>query len=384
MSEIVILAASRTPIANFSRAFKALPAYALAAPTLKKTIQQAQIDIEAIDEVILGNVLMAGQGQAPARQAALLAGLPDTVPCTTINKMCGSGMKAVMIAHDEIKAGSFQAILAGGMESMTQAPYLLPKAREGYRFGHAKLLDHLLLDGLEDAYHPGKPMGCFAEQTAEQLGFSREAMDHFAIESSKRAQKAQEQGWFQEEIVPIGDCIEDENPKRIKLERIPQLSPVFSKDGHITAASSSSISDGAASLLLMNSTIAAEQRLTPIARLVAHSSHAQAPDTFTTAPIQAIQHVLDQANWRIDDVDLFEINEAFAVVTLAVMDALNLQPAKVNIHGGACALGHPIGASGARIIVTLIHALKRTKARRGVAAVCIGGGEATAVAIELL
>ncbi|WP_058442222.1 acetyl-CoA C-acyltransferase, partial [Legionella brunensis] len=330
--------------------------------------------------------------QAPARQAAIFAGIPDSAGASTINKMCGSGMKAVMLAHDLLKVGSANVILASGMESMSNAPYLLSKARAGYRLGHGELKDHMFLDGLEDAYDRGQLMGCFAEATAAHFNFSRQQQDDYAIRSLTRALQAQQDHAFDEEIMPVtiagrkGDVIvdKDEGPDESKLAKISQLRPAFKADGTVTAANSSSISDGAASLILMTATNAKKRGLKPLARIVAHASHAQAPQWFTTAPVDAIRKVLNKANWRPNDVDLYEINEAFAVVAMAAITQLELNDEIVNIHGGACALGHPIGASGARIIVTLMHALKQRNKMRGVAALCIGGGEATAIAIEIL
>jgi len=370
---------------------------ALSAPELGSVahmaaITQAGLTPADIDEVISGCVLQAGIGQAPARQAAINAGIPNSTGATTLNKMCGSGMKAVMLAHDLIKAGSAQVILASGMESMSNAPYLLSKARSGYRLGHGELKDHMFLDGLEDAYDKGKLMGCFAEATAEHFKFSREQQDEFAIQSMTKALNAIKDGSFVEEIAPVtlttrkGDVTisTDEGPDEAKITKIPQLKAAFQADGTVTAANSSSISDGAASLILMTAGQAEKRGITPIARIVAHASHAQAPQWFTTAPVDAIRKVMNRAEWSQNDVDLYEINEAFAVVTMAAITQLELNPEQVNIHGGACALGHPIGASGARILVTLIHALKSTGKKRGIASLCIGGGEATAMAIELV
>ena len=336
--------------------------------------------------------MQAGIGQAPARQAAIFAGIPYRANATTINKMCGSGMKAVMLAHDLIQAGSATIVLASGMESMSNAPYLLPKARSGYRLGHGELKDHLFLDGLEDAYDSGKLMGCFADDTAAHFHFTREQQDEFASNSQKKAIKAQQNGAFDAEITPITVTIkkqeqvvsQDEGPDPTKLDKIAQLRPAFNKDGTVTAANSSSIADGAASLILMTANEAKKRGLKPLARIVAHASHAEEPAWFTTAPIEAIRKVLARASWDKNDVDLFEINEAFAVVAMAAIKELKLDSNKVNVHGGACALGHPIGASGARIIVTLIHALKQQHNHKGIASLCIGGGEATALAIEVL
>jgi acetyl-CoA C-acetyltransferase len=389
--EIVIVAAKRTPAGAMLGGLSSLSAPELAAVVHKAAIKQAGIAPGDIDEVITGCVLQAGIGQAPARQAARKAGIPDAVGASTLNKMCGSGMKAVMLAHDLIKAGSADIVLAGGMESMSNAPYLLSKARAGYRLGHGELKDHLFLDGLEDAYEQGKLMGAFAEEAAKKFNFSRNEQDNYAVRSMTRALEAQK-GAFDEEIVPVsvmskkGETIiaHDEGPDPAKIAKVPQLKPIFHKEGTVTPASSSSISDGAATLILMTAENAEKRGLKPLARIVAHESHAQEPAWFTTAPIQAIRNVLDKAHWKPSDVDLYEINEAFAVVAMAAIKELELDIEKVNIHGGACALGHPIGASGARILVTLIYALKHLHKTRGVAALCIGGGEATAIAIEVL
>lgn len=390
--DVVIVAAKRTPTGNLMGTLSSLSAPELGAVAHKAAIEQAGISPADIDEVISGCVLQAGIGQAPARQAAKFAGIPDDKGATTINKMCGSGMKAAMLGHDLIKAGSVDVVLASGMESMSNAPYLLNKARSGYRLGHSELKDHMFLDGLEDAYDRGKLMGVFAEKTAQKYGFSRAAQDEFAERSMRRAIKAEETGQFKTEIAPVTvrtrteeiTIDRDENPDEAKLAKISKLRPAFDPAGTVTAANSSSISDGAASLILMTAENAEKRGLRPLARIVAHASHAQAPEWFTTAPVAAIKSVLDKAGWKPDEVDLYEINEAFAVVTMAAVKDLELDMEKVNIHGGACALGHPIGASGARIIVTLIYALKELQKKRGVAALCIGGGEATAVAIELL
>ena len=390
--DIVIVAAKRTPCGALLGNLSTLSAPELGALAHQAALKQAGISPEDIDEVISGCVLQAGIGQAPARQAALKAQIPVDVNATTINKMCGSGMKAVMLAHDLIKAHSANIVLAGGMESMSNAPYLLSKARAGYRLGHGELKDHMFLDGLEDAYEQGKLMGCFAEDTAQHYHITREQQDHFAATSMQRALAAQQQGAFQDEITPItiiskqGETVidRDESPDATKLTKISQLKPAFQKDGTVTAANSSSIADGAASLILMSATMAQEMNVKPLAKIVAHASAAQEPKWFTTAPIAAIRNVLHKANWQPQEVDLYEINEAFAIVTMAAMSELELDIEKVNIHGGACALGHPIGASGARILVTLIYALKQQQKKRGIAALCIGGGEATAVAIEVL
>ncbi|MCW8469227.1 acetyl-CoA C-acyltransferase [Fluoribacter gormanii] len=391
-NDIVIVAAKRTPMGAMLGNLSALSAPELGAIAHVAALSQAGISPAEIDEVISGCVLSAGIGQAPARQAAIKAGLPNSSGATTINKMCGSGMKAVMLAHDLIRAGTANIVLASGMESMSNAPYLLSKARSGYRLGHGELKDHMFLDGLEDAYDRGKLMGVFAEATASHFHFSREQQDEFATRSMSRALQAIESGGFKDEIVPVtintrkGDLTVtvDEGPDATKMSKISQLKPAFKADGTVTAANSSSISDGAASLILMSAGQAEKRGITPIARIVAHASHSQAPEWFTTAPVDAIRKVMNKASWKQNDVDLYEINEAFAVVTMAAMTQLELNPEQVNIHGGACALGHPIGASGARILVTLIHALKHQGKKRGVASLCIGGGEATAMAIELI
>lgn len=390
--DIVIVAAKRTPAGALLGKLSSLSAPELAAVAHKAAIEQAGISPEDIDEVISGCVLQAGIGQAPARQAAIKAGIPNSKGATTVNKMCGSGMKSVMLAHDLIKAGSADIILAGGMESMSNAPYFLPKARAGYRLGHGEIKDHMFVDGLEDAYDRGKLMGVFAEATASRYHFSREDQDKYATESMEYALQAQKDQAFAAEIAPVvvkdkkGEtCVDqDEGPDAAKLGKIPQLKPAFQSDGTVTAANSSSISDGAASLILMKASEAEKRGLKPLARIVAHASHAQAPEWFTTAPVEAIRKVMEKAGWKSAEVDLFEINEAFAVVTMAAIKDLELDRKKVNVHGGACALGHPIGASGARILVTLIHALKRHHKKRGIAALCIGGGEATAIAVEIL
>lgn len=390
--DIVIVAAKRTAAGSMLGAFSSFTAPQLSAVANAAALKQSGLSAEALDEVILGCVLQAGIGQAPARQAAILAKLPYSVPATTINKMCGSGMKAVMFAHDAIKAGSANVILAGGMESMTNAPYLLTKARAGYRLGHGEIKDHMFLDGLEDVYEKGVLMGCFAEATAKHYQFSRQQQDDFAIRSMTKALEAQKNGAFEDEIVPLtvktrkGEeiIIKDEGPDEAKLAKINQLKPAFSADGTVTAANSSSISDGAATLIITTAEYAEQHGLKPLARIVAHASHAQAPEWFTTAPVDAIRKVMNKAGWHQQDVDLYEINEAFAVVAMAAILELELNEEKVNVHGGACALGHPIGASGARILVTLIHALKRQNKKRGIASLCIGGGEATAMAIELM
>jgi acetyl-CoA C-acetyltransferase len=387
---IVILAARRTPIGAMLGVFSAVAAPALGAASIRAALASAGADPGLVNEVVMGCVLPAGQGQAPARQAALAAGVPQSVPATTVNKMCGSGMRAVMYGADQIAAGSADFVIAGGLESMTNAPYLLPKARAGYRMGHGEILDHMFYDGLQSPWD-GKLMGCFADATAAKYGFTRADQDAFATESVRRALAAVESGAFENEIAPVtiadrkGERViaRDETPFTVSIEKIPNLRPAFGKDGTVTAASSSSIADGAAALLLARASAAAAAKLTPVARIVAHASHAHAPEWFTTAPGGAIATVLKRAGWKASDVDLYEINEAFAVVTMAAMKDAGITHDRVNVHGGACALGHPIGATGARILTTLIHALKRHGKKRGVAALCIGGGEATAVAIEL-
>jgi acetyl-CoA C-acetyltransferase len=391
-NDIVIVAAKRTPMGALLGSLSPLTAPELGSIAHQAAIEQAGLSPADIDEVISGCVLQAGIGQAPARQAAIKAGIPDSTNATTINKMCGSGMKALMLAHDLIKAGSANIILASGMESMSNAPYLLAKARAGYRLGHGELKDHMFLDGLEDAYERGQLMGCFAEATASHFQFSRQQQDDYAIRSMTRALAAQRDKAFAAEIVAVkiagrkGETIvdQDEGPDESKLAKISQLKPAFKADGTVTAANSSSISDGAASLILMTAANAKKRGLRPLAKIIAHASHAQAPEWFTTAPVDAIRKVLNKAGWHQTDVDLFEINEAFAVVAMAAITQLELDHEKVNIHGGACALGHPIGASGARIIVTLINALRQKQKSKGVASLCIGGGEATAIAIELV
>jgi acetyl-CoA C-acetyltransferase len=388
---VVIVSCARTPMGAFQGELKEFSAPQLGAAAIRAALERAKLDPAAVDEVIMGCVLPAGQGQAPARQASLGAGLPLAAGCTTVNKMCGSGMKAAMLAHDLLLAGSAEVVVAGGMESMTNAPYLLPKARAGYRMGHAQVLDHMFYDGLEDAYDKGRLMGTFAEDCAAEYRFSRAEQDAFAIESLARAQRANREGWFAWEIAPIAvrtgkeeRFVEtDEQPFRANIEKIPALRPAFRADGTVTAANSSSISDGAAALVLMRRSSAERRGLAPLATVIAHATHAQEPARFTTAPVGAIRKLLERCGWNADAVDLYEINEAFAVVTMAAMREHRLAHEKVNVHGGACALGHPIGASGARIVVTLIGALRRRGLRRGVAALCIGGGEATAMAIEL-
>jgi acetyl-CoA C-acetyltransferase len=393
---IVIVSAARTPLGGFQGELKGFAAPELGAAAIRAAVERAKIGPGDVQEVIMGCVLPAGQGQAPARQAALGAGLPLAAGCTTVNKMCGSGMKAAMFAHDLLVANSADVIVAGGMESMTNAPYLLPKARAGLRMGHGQLIDHMFYDGLEDAYARdekggGRLMGAFAEDCAQKYGFSREAQDRFAIASLERAQKANTEGWFAWETTPIAikagkeeKFVEtDEQPFKANLDKIPALKPAFRKDGTVTAANSSSISDGAAALVLMRRSTAEKHGLAPLAIVMGHATHAQAPSEFTTAPVGAISNVFALTGWNAKQVDLYEINEAFAVVTMAAMKEHGLPHEKVNVHGGACALGHPIGASGARIVVTLIGALRKYGLRRGVASLCIGGGEATAMALEL-
>jgi acetyl-CoA C-acetyltransferase len=384
---VVIVAAKRTPKGGFMGSLSGVSATELGSVAVKSVVGNISVDV--IDEVIMGCVLPAGQGQAPARQAVLGAGLPLGTGATTINKVCGSGMKAVMLAHDLIKAGSAEVIVAGGMESMSNAPYILPKARAGMRMGHGKVLDHMMLDGLENAYD-GQAMGCFAQATADEESITREQMDEFALASLSKASLAIEDGTFNDEIEPVvvksrkGDVIidTDEGPGSARPEKIPSLRPAFAKGGTVTAANSSSISDGAAALLVMSQGQAKALDLQPLAKIVAHATNAIKPEEFTVAPVGAIQKVLAKAGWSKDEVDLFEINEAFAMVTMLAVNKLSLDTSKVNIKGGACALGHPIGASGARIIVTLLHALKQQGKRKGIAALCIGGGEATALAVE--
>ena len=389
---IVIVGMARTPMGGFQGDLSTVTSTELGSTAISAAIQRAGISPDQIDEALMGCVLPAGLGQAPARQAALGAGLPEGVPCTTINKMCGSGMKAMMMAHDTIKAGVSNIVVAGGMESMTNSPYILPKIRGGLRLGHAEVKDHMFLDGLEDAYEKGSLMGKFAEETATSYQFTREAQDDFAIESLSRANAAIINGNFEAEIAPVtiqsrkGD-IEvtfDEQPGKAKPEKISTLRPAFAKDGTVTAANASSISDGAAALVLMKQSEATKRGLKAIAAIRGHSSHAQKPSLFTTAPVGALKKLFNQTGWTKDDVDIYEINEAFAVVTMAVMHELDIPHEKVNIYGGACALGHPIGASGARISVTLLNALKNEEKTKGVATICIGGGEAVAVALELL
>jgi acetyl-CoA C-acetyltransferase len=388
---IVFLSATRTPMGNLQGDLSNLAAHQLGATAIRGAITQAGIAPQAVEELVFGCVLPAGQGQAPARQAALGAGLALSAGCTTINKMCGSGMRAVMTAHDSLAVGAAEVMVAGGMESMSQAPYLVMKGRGGYRLGHATLYDHMMLDGLEDAYEKGRSMGTFGEDCARAYGFTRVMQDDFAIASVQRAQKATASGHFAHEITPVeiqsrkGVVVvsTDEGPRNIKIEKIPELKPAFSKDGTVTAASSSSISDGAAALVMTRLSVAERLGLKPIAKMVGHSTYAAAPPDFPTAPIGAIRRLLAANQWSVSDIDLWEVNEAFAVVAMSTMKDLGIGHDQMNIHGGACALGHPIGASGARILVTLLHALRHSGAKRGLASLCIGGGEATAVGIEM-
>ena len=389
---VVIVGAARTPMGSFQGDFATLSAHDLGGVAIAAAVQRAGIAPERVGEVLFGNCLMAGQGQAPARQAAIKGGLPLATGAVTLSKMCGSGMKAAMFAHDMLLAGSHEVMVAGGMESMTNAPYLLLKGRSGMRIGHDRVFDHMMLDGLEDAYEPGRAMGTFGEDCAAKYQFSRQAQDAFATASVQRAKAATESGAFRGEIAPVtvkgraGDITVsiDEGPGRVKLDKIPTLKPAFRKDGTITAASSSSINDGAAALVLMRSSTAQRLGARPLARIVSHAMHAQEPGWFTTAPVGATRKALEKARWSVRDVDLWEVNEAFAVVPMALMAELDVAHDVVNVNGGACALGHPIGASGARILVTLIHALQARGARRGLATLCIGGGEATAMAVELV
>ena len=388
---IVIVGAARTPMGAFQGDFSSLAAHDLGAVAIKAAIERAGVDGAQVDEVLFGNCLMAGQGQAPARQAALKAGLPLSAGAVTLSKMCGSGMKATMLAHDMLLAGSAEVMVAGGMESMTNAPYLMLKGRGGYRMGHDRIFDHMMLDGLEDAYEPGRSMGTFGEDCAAKYQFTREQQDAFAIASVERAKAASDSGAFAHEIAPVtvkersGERVVtvDEGPGKVKLDKIPTLRPAFKKDGTITAASSSSINDGAAALVLMRASTAQARGLKPLARIVGHATHAQEPNWFTTAPVFATEKLLKKTGWSVADVDLWEVNEAFAVVPMALMHDLKVPHEKVNVNGGACALGHPIGASGARILVTLLYALQAQGKKKGVATLCIGGGEATAMAIEL-
>jgi len=388
---VVIVGAARTPIGSLQGELKDFAAPELGAVAIRAAVERARLEPVDVQEVIMGCVLAAGQGQAPARQASLGAGLPLAAGCTTVNKMCGSGMKAAMLARDQLLIGSNEILVAGGMESMSNAPYLLAKARAGYRMGHQQLIDHMFLDGLEDAYDKGRLMGTFAEDCAAKFGFTRAEQDAFAVKSLERAQKANNDGWFAWETVPValkvgkGDRFmdKDEQPFKANFDKIPQLKPAFRKDGTVTAANSSSISDGAAALVLTRRSTADKRGMAPLATVVAQATHAQEPGWFTTAPVGALLKLFDITGWKPGSVDLYEINEAFAVVTLAAMRELELPHERVNVHGGACALGHPIGASGARILVTLIGALRRHGLQRGVAALCIGGGEATAMAVEI-
>ncbi len=389
---IVIVSAARTPMGSFQGDFSALAAHDLGGAAIRAAVGRAGIDPALVTEVLFGNCLMAGQGQAPARQAAFKGGLPQSAGAVTLSKMCGSGMRAAMFAHDMLIAGSHDVVVAGGMESMTNAPYLLQKARGGYRLGHDRIFDHMMLDGLEDAYEPGRSMGTFGEDCAAKYGFTRSSQDDFAVASVQRAQAAIKNGAFEAEIAPVtvkdrkGERVVaiDEGPGRISVDKIPSLKPAFRKDGTVTAASSSSINDGAAAMVLMRASTANALGCQPLARIASHATHAQAPEWFSTAPIGASEKALKKAGWQAGDVDLWEINEAFAVVPMALMHDLNVPHDQVNVHGGACALGHPIGASGARIMVTLMHALKARGLEKGLATLCIGGGEATAVALEML
>jgi acetyl-CoA C-acetyltransferase len=393
MSEsIVILGAARTPMGGFQGDFASLAAHDLGGAAIRAAVERAGVAADKIDEVLFGNCLMAGQGQAPARQAGFKGGLPASTGAVTLSKMCGSGMEATLLAHDQLVAGSRDLMVAGGMESMTNAPHLLPKGRSGIRIGHDRIYDHMMLDGLEDAYEPGRAMGTFGEQCADKYRFTREAQDAFAIASVQRAKAATDSGAFKAEITPVtvktrsGEVLVaiDEGPGKVKLDKISSLKPAFKKDGTITAASSSSINDGAAALVLARASTAQAMGAKPIARIVGHATFAQAPEWFTTAPVGAVQKLLKNIGWSVKDVDLWEVNEAFAVVPMAAMKELGLSHDIVNVNGGACALGHPIGASGARIIVTLLYALKARGLKRGVATLCIGGGEGTALAVELI
>jgi acetyl-CoA C-acetyltransferase len=389
---IVIVSVARTPMGGMLGSLSGLAAHELGSVAIKAAVERAGVSVDQVDEVIMGNVLQAGQGQAPARQAALGAGLNKGVACTTIHKVCGSGLKAAMFGHDMLLAGSARIVVAGGQESMSNAPYLLLKGREGYRYGHSTVYDHMAMDGLEDAYDRGKAMGVFAEDCAAKYDFTREQQDAFSIESLRRARAATEDGSFKWEITPVtvsgrkGDVVidTDEAPTKAMPEKIPTLRPAFKKDGTVTAANSSSISDGAAAMVMMRESTAKELGIQPLARIVAHSQHSQEPNWFTTAPVGALKNLFAKTGWTANDVDLFEINEAFAVVTMAAMKELDLPHEKVNVHGGATALGHPIGASGARLVTTLISALRKTQGKRGVATLCIGGGEAVAMAIEMV
>lgn len=389
---IVLVSVARTPMGGMMGSLSGLAAHELGAIAIKAALERAGVSGDAVNEVIMGNVLQAGQGQAPARQAALGAGLPQGVGCTTIHKVCGSGLKAAMFGHDLLVAGSADVVVAGGQESMSNAPYLLLRGRQGYRYGHSTVYDHMALDGLEDAYQRGTAMGVFAEACADKYSFTREEQDAYALESLRRARAATEDGSFKWEIAPVtvagrkGDTVidADEGPAKAMPEKIPALKPAFKKDGTVTAANASSISDGAAAMVMMRESTAKKLGATPLARVVAHAQHSQAPEWFTTAPVGALKNLLAKTGWSANDVDLYEINEAFAVVTMAAMRELNLDHAKVNIHGGATALGHPIGASGARLVTTLVGALRKTGGKRGIATLCIGGGEAVAMAIEMV
>ena len=390
-SDVVIVSAKRTPIGAFLGALSPLSAVQLGSAAIRAALEAATVAANEVEEVIMGCVLPANLGQAPARQAALGAGVPVAAPATTINKMCGSGLKAVMMAADQIRAGGANIVLAGGLESMSNAPYLLPKARTGYRMGHGEIIDHMMKDGLQSPFD-GKAMGCFADATASRYEFSRSQQDAFATESVRRAMQALQAGEFDVEVTPVtvkgrrGDTViaRDETPGTCDVSKIPTMKPAFSKEGTVTAASSSSISDGAAALVVMSAQKAAERGLKPLVRILAYASHAQEPEWFTTAPVGAIRKVLTQLGWKPHDADLYEINEAFAVVTMAAMRDIDIDHARVNVNGGACALGHPIGATGARILTTLIHTLRRRGGRRGIASLCIGGGEAVALAVETL
>ncbi len=389
---IVIVGAARTPMGAFQGDFSSLTASELGAVAIRAAVERAGISADVVNDVIFGNCLMAGQGQAPARQAAIRGGIPVSAGAVTLSKMCGSAMQATIYGFDSLLSGTNDVVIAGGMESMTNAPYLIPKARGGYRIGHGMMYDHMMLDGLEDAYEKGRSMGTFAEECAATYQFTREAQDAYAIESVKRAQAATADGSFQWEIAPVtvsgkgGDVVidKDEGPLKARLDKIAALRPAFKKDGTITAASSSSINDGAAALVLMRESTAKQLGAKPIAKIVAHTRHSQAPNLFTTAPVGAIDKLYAKTGWSTKEVDLFEINEAFAAVAMAAMRDHGIPHDKINIHGGACALGHPIGASGARIIVTLLGALKKTGGKRGIASLCIGGGEATALAVEMV
>ncbi|ARP79456.1 acetyl-CoA acetyltransferase [Bordetella genomosp. 8] len=389
---IVIVSVARTPMGGMLGSLSGLAAHELGSVAIKAAVERAGLKPEQVDEVLMGNVLQAGQGQAPARQAALGAGLPQGVACTTVHKVCGSGLKAAMLGHDLLAAGSAQVVVAGGQESMSNAPYLLMKGRQGYRYGHSTVYDHMALDGLEDAYQRGTAMGVFAEDCAKRFEFTREEQDAFSTESLRRARTATEDGSFKWEITPVtvagrkGDTVidTDEAPTKAMPEKIPTLKPAFKKDGTVTAATSASISDGAAAMVLMRQSTADKLGVKPLARIVGHAQHSQEPQWFTTAPIGALKNLFQKTGWRAEDVDLYEVNEAFAVVTMGVMKEFNIPHSKVNVHGGATALGHPIGASGARLMATLVGALRKNERKRGVATLCIGGGEAVAMAIEML